>query len=61
MDIAPTGFGFIAMLVNFAVTIAVSQFTKKPSATMQALVEEVRFPGQTDLVARHAAESGEAG
>ncbi|MDT0200539.1 sodium:solute symporter family protein [Nocardioides sp. AE5] len=60
MDIAPVGFGFIAMIVNFVVTIAVSQFTTKPSAEMQALVEEVRFPGQTDLVARHA-QTGDVG
>ncbi|WP_141015125.1 sodium:solute symporter family protein [Nocardioides sambongensis] len=54
LDIAPVGFGFIGMLVNFAVTIVVSQFTTKPSATMQELVEEIRYPGRTDLVAKHA-------
>jgi cation/acetate symporter len=54
LEIAPVGFGFIGMLVNFAVTIAVSQFTKKPSPVMQQLVEEVRYPGRTDLVAKHA-------
>ncbi len=55
LDIAPTGFGVIAMAVNFAVTIIVSQFTAKPSPAMQELVEEVRYPGHTDLVAKHAA------
>jgi cation/acetate symporter len=54
LDIAPVGFGFIGMMLNFIVTVAVSQFTKKPSATMQELVEEIRYPGRTDLVARHA-------
>ncbi|UMG94030.1 sodium:solute symporter family protein [Nocardioides sp. TF02-7] len=54
LDIAPVGFGFIGMLLNFVVTIVVSQFTRKPSETMQHLVEEVRYPGRTDLVARHA-------
>ncbi|MEQ6899895.1 sodium:solute symporter family protein [Nocardioides sp. YIM 152588] len=54
LDIAPTGFGFIGMLLNFAVIIVVSQFTKKPSETMQELVEEIRYPGRTDLVAKHA-------
>lgn len=53
-DIAPTGFGFIGMLINFAVTIIVSQFTAKPSPVMQELVEEIRYPGRTTLVARHA-------
>jgi cation/acetate symporter len=52
--IAETGFGTIGMLINFAVTIAVSQFTKKPSPVMQELVEEIRYPGRTELVAKHA-------
>ncbi len=53
-DIAPTGFGAIGMAVNFIVVIVVSQFTKKPSPVMQALVEEVRYPGRSELVAKHA-------
>ncbi|WP_203336534.1 sodium:solute symporter family protein [Nocardioides limicola] len=52
--IDPKGFGTVGMLINFTVTIVVSQFTTKPSAKMQALVEEIRFPGRTDLVAKHA-------
>jgi cation/acetate symporter len=54
MDIAPVGFGFIGMLLNFVVTIVVSQFTTKPSSVMQELVEEIRYPGRTHLVAKHA-------
>ena len=54
--IPPTGIGTIGMLVNFAVTIVVSQFTPKPSARMQALVEEVRYPGRTKLVEEHLKE-----
>ena len=53
--IAETGFGTIGMLINFAVTIIVSQFTPAPSEAMQELVEEIRFPGKTELVAKHAA------
>ncbi len=52
--ILETGFGTIGMLINFAVTIAVSQFTTKPSAVMQELVEEIRYPGRSVLVAKHA-------
>jgi cation/acetate symporter len=52
--IPETGFGTIGMLVNFAVTIVVSQFTTKPSPVMQELVEEIRYPGRTELVAQHA-------
>ena len=54
--IPPTGIGTIGMLVNFAVTIVVSQFTPKPSERMQALVEEVRYPGRTKLVEEHLKE-----
>ncbi|AEF42462.1 sodium:solute symporter family protein [Hoyosella subflava] len=54
-DIAPTGFGVIGMLLNFAVTWAVSMFTPKPTLVMQNLVEEIRYPGHTELVAKHAA------
>ncbi|WP_300403137.1 sodium:solute symporter family protein [Nocardioides sp.] len=52
-NIPETGFGTIGMLINFAVTIVVSQFTKKPSPQMQELVEEIRYPGRTQLVAAH--------
>ncbi|GAB2878630.1 sodium:solute symporter family protein [Nocardioides pacificus] len=52
--IAETGFGAIGMLINFAVMIIVSQFTTKPSPVMQELVEEIRYPGRSQLVAAHA-------
>ena len=52
--IQETGFGTVGMLINFAVTIVVSLFTPKPSAAMQELVEEVRYPGRSRLVAAHA-------
>ncbi|ANH37988.1 Cation/acetate symporter ActP [Nocardioides dokdonensis FR1436] len=55
LGIPETGFGTIGMLINFAVTIAVSQFTAKPSPLMQELVEEIRYPGKTKLVAQHQA------
>lgn len=45
LDIAPTGIGFIGMLVNFAVTYGVSQFTAQPSEEMQEMVESIRYPG----------------
>jgi len=53
--IPATGIGTIGMLINFAVTIVVSQFTPKPSQQMQDLVEEIRYPGRSELVAKHAA------
>ncbi|WEV78775.1 cation acetate symporter [Janibacter cremeus] len=54
-DIAATGFGAVGMVINLLVTIIVSQFTAKPSELVQELVEEIRYPGQTALVAAHAA------
>ncbi len=52
--IPETGFGTVGMLINFAVTIGVSMFTPKPSPVMQELVEEIRYPGRSRLVAKHA-------
>ena len=52
--IPETGFGTIGMIINFIVTIAVSKVTEKPSHEMQELVEEIRYPGRTRLVAAHA-------
>ncbi|MFP5334024.1 MAG: sodium:solute symporter family protein [Actinomycetes bacterium] len=54
LGIPETGFGTVGMLINFVVTIVVSQFTTKPSPLMQELVEEIRYPGKTRLVAAHA-------
>ena len=54
LGIPPTGIGTIGMIINFIVTIAVSKVTEKPSEAMQELVEEIRYPGRTKLVAAHA-------
>ena len=53
LGIPPTGIGTIGMLINFAVTFLVSQVTEKPSVAMQELVEEIRYPGRTELVEAH--------
>ncbi len=55
LGIEATGFGVIGMVVNLVITILVSQFTTKPSETVQQLIEDVRYPGTTALVAAHAA------
>ncbi|QDO88774.1 cation acetate symporter [Ornithinimicrobium ciconiae] len=52
--ISETAFGTIGMLINFAVTITVSQFTAKPTEAMQQLVEDIRYPGRSELVVAHA-------
>jgi cation/acetate symporter len=42
--ISPEGFGFIAMLVNFAVSLTVNAFTPEPSEEVQKIVETIRIP-----------------
>ena len=42
--ISPEGFGTIAMLANFIVTIIVTSFTPKPSKEIQQLVTNIRKP-----------------
>ena len=40
--ISPEGFGFIAMLVNFVVSLVICQITAPPPADVQDLVEDIR-------------------
>ncbi|MDX2006404.1 MAG: sodium:solute symporter family protein [Meiothermus sp.] len=42
--ISPEGIGTIGMLLNFAITIAVSRMTPEPPKEIQDLVESVRIP-----------------
>ena len=42
--ISPEGFGTVAMLVNFAVSLFVNQFTKRVPKNVQAMVENIRIP-----------------
>ena len=44
LGISPEGFGFVAMLVNFAVALIVCQLTAPPPAEVQDLVEDIRYP-----------------
>ncbi|MFO7727401.1 MAG: sodium:solute symporter family protein [Desulfonatronovibrio sp.] len=44
LGITAEGIGTIGMLLNFAVTMTVSRFTKAPPAEIQELVESVRTP-----------------
>mgnify|MGYP001144256754 FL=1 len=43
-DISPEGFGTLAMLVNFVVSLTVCHMTKEPSEEIQELVEKIRIP-----------------
>ncbi len=42
--ISPEGFGTIAMILNFIVSIVVMQFTKEPPQEVQEIVENIRIP-----------------
>lgn len=42
--ISPEGFGTIAMILNFAVSIIVMQFTPDPPQDVQEIVEDIRIP-----------------
>ena len=42
--ISPEGFGTVAMIVNFIVSITISSFTAAPPSDVQEMVENVRIP-----------------
>lgn len=42
--ISPEGFGTVAMIINFVVSLTVAFVTPKPPAEIQALVENIRIP-----------------
>ncbi|MAG19604.1 MAG: cation acetate symporter [Flavobacteriaceae bacterium] len=44
--ISPEGFGSFAMLVNFFVSITISNFTPEPDSEIQKLVENIRNPDE---------------
>ncbi|NVK65554.1 MAG: cation acetate symporter, partial [Flavobacteriales bacterium] len=41
---SPEGFGTIAMLINFTVSIVVSRLTPAPPKDVQEIVENIRIP-----------------
>ncbi len=44
LGISPEGFGFVAMIINFAVALIISQLTAPPPPDVQEMVEEIRYP-----------------
>lgn len=42
--ISPEGFGSVAMMVNFFVSIVISRFTPNPPVEVQDIVEKIRIP-----------------
>ncbi|KAB7743896.1 cation acetate symporter [Nostocoides sp. F2B08] len=54
LGIPPTGVGTIGMILNLLTIFVVSQFTPKPTPLMQKVIEDVRYPGRSELVVAHA-------
>ena len=46
--ISPEGFGTVAMIVNFIVSISVSKFTSPPPKKIIELVDNIRLPNEND-------------
>jgi cation/acetate symporter len=42
--ISPEGFGTVAMIINFTVSIIISKFTPEPPKEVQEIVANIRIP-----------------
>jgi cation/acetate symporter len=51
--ISPEGFGTVAMLLNFIVSITVMKFTKAPPEDVQKIVEKIRIPSGAGRPTKH--------
>ena len=51
--ISPEGFGTVAMLVNFTISIIISKFTPEPPKEVQELVENIRVPSGAGKAIAH--------
>ncbi len=51
--ISPEGFGTIAMLLNFIVSIVVMKFTKAPPVEVQDMIENIRIPSGVGEASDH--------
>ena len=51
--ISPEGFGTVAMLLNFVVSLIISTFTPKPPIEVQKIVENIRIPGGAGQAHQH--------
>jgi cation/acetate symporter len=51
--ISPEGFGSIAMLANFIVSIAIMNITPPPPEDVQEIVEEIRIPKAAGEAIQH--------
>ena len=44
LGISPEGFGAVAMLVNFSISLIVNRFYPAPPEEVQDMVEDIRIP-----------------
>ena len=51
--ISPEGFGTIAMMLNFIVSITIMKFTKPPPQEVQDIVENIRIPSGANDATEH--------
>ncbi|MGB3151045.1 MAG: sodium:solute symporter family protein [Maribacter sp.] len=51
--ISPEGFGSIAMLANFVISVVIMQFTPQPPENVQEIVESIRIPNETGEASGH--------
>lgn len=51
--ISPEGFGTVAMIANFVVSIVISQFTPDPPEEVQEIVENIRIPSGVGEAVSH--------
>ncbi len=53
LGISPEGFGTVAMIVNFVVSIVVMKFTPPPPKEVQEIVEDIRIPSGAGEASGH--------
>ncbi|MDG2194735.1 MAG: cation acetate symporter [Polaribacter sp.] len=51
--ISPEGFGTVAMMANFVVSIIISKFTPNPPEEVQEIVENIRIPSNVGIAQNH--------
>ena len=51
--ISPEGFGAVAMILNFTVSVIVMQFTPEPPENVQEIVEDIRIPSGAGEASGH--------
>lgn len=51
--ISPEGFGTLAMMLNFIVSITIMKFTKAPPQEVQDIVEDIRIPSSANRAIDH--------